>query len=501
MVSSDAQHIGNPALDQSPRVRLYLALSLLLFFLAVWKGEPHGGYCDIRDYMRAAEALWLRGELFFVAESDEAPAYQRYTLGLPILSGPFVLAGHALEKWTNGFIGQRAVIALIIPLMTVGAGLLIFAIGRALECPARSCLWAVVLFALGSPILTFVRLYYIDMAVVFLVLLAIWSALRALQAVGRADSSPYAWRWTALTGLSLAAITVTHYAASVMCCGLWLGTALGLLSLPGPTAGNAPRRRRYVALAALCAVPVIAAAALLAVNYYRFDSPFSSGYNLHRPDGTSSMFTTTTLGRNFVCLASFCWRVPWVLLGLWGLVLSAFSRAAPRALFIGILLALGGQVCLWLVFSELIRFPVRYPLPLLSLLVIGLLLAGRKLSRRWPRRGLAYSGLVCVCWNVAYFLRGEDVWPSFFIDPRRGPDVLCHVWYMTPFPSALSRGWGTPVGWTQAAVLLALLAGASISLWLAFREAARVETAEHLGRLPLFSPPLEGGGRGRGLPR
>ena len=203
--------------------RWSLCAALLLCFLAVWKGEPHGGYEDVRDYFYMSEGLWLRGDMSRVDASNSrnlkpetcnlkplVPQYHRYSVGLAVVSGPFVILGHALQSVTHGAIGQRAVIALVIPLLAAGAGLLLFLIGRALGCPARACVWAVLLFGLGSPILTFVRIYYADMAVVFFVLLAAWSGLLALQAAARAEQHSTVWKHALLAGLGLAGVASCH---------------------------------------------------------------------------------------------------------------------------------------------------------------------------------------------------------------------------------------------------------------------------------------------------
>lgn len=471
------------------RLRVCLAAALLLLFLAVWKGDPHRGTLDMAEYFWNSEALWLRGDMSFVDEQGRGPLYHRYPVGLAVLSGPFVLAGHVLDAWTHGLIKQRAVIALVIPLLTVGSVLLIYSLGRALECSARVSLWAALLFALGSPVLTFVRIYYCDMAVVCFALFAVWSALGMIREPARACA------WAALTGAGLAGMTSCHYAASVMSIALGVSFAAAVLRLRqkaesarAPVAGasractgpgETPLLRHgrdapatAAVLAALCAAPVAVAAALMVLNYSRYGHVFATGYDIHYPGG--SLLTTKVLDKNASTLAMFCWRTPWIALGLWGLLLGA-RRAADKAFFAGALFALAGQAAFWLFFRDTWLFPVRYLLPLLSLLAVGLLLAGQGISCRWPRRGLFYVGLVCVCWNLFYFLRGEDPWPSFFIDPRHGPEVRCHVWYMSPLAPDQALHWGTPMGWPQTAILVALLTAGAALLTLAYRAARSLD--------------------------
>jgi hypothetical protein len=446
------------------RLRVYLALALLLCFLAVWKGEPHRGYADIGDYFDMSEGLWLRGDMSFVDAPTGEVRYRRYPVGLAVISGPFVLAGHALQNLTHGAIGQRSVIALLIPLLTVGSGLLLVAIGRALGCSARASLWTALLFALASPVLTFVRLYYCDTVVVFYVLLAAWAALQTLRAPPAS-----AWKWALLSGAALAGMAITHYGAGAMALGCWLAMSASVLR-----SRQLQPRRRVAIVATLSAVPLLAGLALLAMNQQRFGSPFRTGYDVVHP-GRFSLIGLDRLDKNATCLLLFGWRTPWVILGLWGLWLGV-RRRATRALFAIVLVALVSQMLFWLVFRELLRFPLRYPLPMLALLAVGLLLAAQEIARRWPQRGFVYGGIIAVCWNMFYFIRGEDIWPSFFIDTRRGTALLCHVWYMTPLSQQNARVWGTPVGLAQATALSILLAGGVLFFVLAWRQARSLDS-------------------------
>ena len=93
--------------------------------------------------------------------------YNQYSLGLAFVSGPFVLIGHALDKITNGLIGARSFAVLIIPVMSALSALLIYEIGLLLGASARASVWGAIVFAAGTPQLTFARLFYTEVAVIF----------------------------------------------------------------------------------------------------------------------------------------------------------------------------------------------------------------------------------------------------------------------------------------------------------------------------------------------
>ena len=349
-------------------VCVLLCAALLLCYLAVWKGEPLGGYEDVREYFRMSEGLWLRGDMSCVDTPGHGRRYYRYPVGLAVLSGPFVILGHALQNVTHGAIRQRAVIALAIPLLAAASGLLLFLTGRALDCSARACAWAVLLFALGSPILTFVRIYYADMAVVFFMLLAAWSGLHALHSAARAAEEPAAWKWALLAGLGLAGAVGCHYSSIPMAAGLWTVLSGALVAECSPqrtqrrdfgfsifdfrlhrtgslnrksqikdrelpsaarsasgavkevapaSVGRSGTRGRVALVAALSAFPVLAALGLMALNQLRHGNPLRTGYEVTY-SSPSILLDANVVRGNGVLLLLFAWRTPWVLLALWG---------------------------------------------------------------------------------------------------------------------------------------------------------------------------------------
>jgi len=74
----------------------------------VWKGD--GGYRDLGEYLNNTENLWLKGDLSKPGNPDDIT----YILGIEVLSGPFALAGAAIDKISGGLIGVRSIAAFSI---------------------------------------------------------------------------------------------------------------------------------------------------------------------------------------------------------------------------------------------------------------------------------------------------------------------------------------------------------------------------------------------------
>jgi len=446
-----------PQAASFPKMRsaaAWILLSAALLFLSVWKGVPHRGYGDILQYFENTEAIWLKGELGYDAD-ERAPGgrlYHRYPIGLSVLSGPFLFAGLAVERISGGAVPQRAVTAFIIPLLALAACALVVDLGRQLGVAPVPTLWSALMLAAASQVLTFSRLYYTEIAILFFVLLALAAFLRA-----RRQDTPRTARWWFLAGTGLAGITACHYG------DVALSAALGMVFAAAVLMDNRHAwTQRLKALAALGAVPLLAGLGIMAVNRAYFGSGASSGYHAYYQ---GPMFELAHLPSNLPLLGVWLIRNPWLLPALFAFPwLFRRERWLAAAVTAGLLL----QMLLWVSFIDFDRFAYRYPMPLLALGVPALLLAAKWLHERLPRRGLAYAGLVLVGFNVLWFLRGEDIWPSFFTVPGETGVVRCHVWYMSPLPTE-NPAWGSPVGALQAAVLAALLAGSALSAARAFR--------------------------------
>lgn len=412
----------------------WLFLGLLLIYMAFWRGE--GGYRDLREYLDIAEGLWLRGDTSIPGQSG---IYYRFAPGLPFLSGPLVLLGAALQHIASP-LTSRTLGTLTVPLLGAGASVLLFASARRLGASQRASLWCALMLGAASPLLTYVKLYYAETAVLFCLALALYAWLRA-------EASAHAWLWTLLAGAGLAGAVACKYEHLLLAVPLAAGLAVALLRRDAQAGYG-----RGAALASFAAIPVLAAAALLWMNHAHFGHPLRTGY-----EGVAeqNIAPRNTPG-NMLYLGQWLLRVPWLLPAL---VFLPHVLKDRRALLWSLALGLLALEVLWLSFASLSIFPIKYTLPMLAPLALGLCGLSTALEARWPRRGLFYAGLALMVWNLGFFLKGDDGSSAFTLDPEHG--MRSYVWYSAPG----GGDYGSPAGAAQVAILALLLAGGAACLW------------------------------------
>ncbi|MBI1852327.1 MAG: hypothetical protein HYR85_18460 [Planctomycetes bacterium] len=449
----------------------WLFAGLLLCYLAVWKGD--GGYLDLREYLDNAERIWLKGDLADPPAPGEAPTapkrYSRFSLGLPFLSGPFVYVGALIERVSNGALGTRAITALAVPVFAALAGMLLYEIGQQTGCSASVSLWAALIFGLGSPLVSYARLYYAEMGLAFCLFLALWAHLRGCATAGRSGVA-----WTLLAGTGLAGAFACHYTSVLLVACVWLGLAGAIL-----VDRSGSRRLQLARTAALAAAPCLTGAALLWLNYVHYGSPFRTGYDPYHGPEMDRLFVPSNLPGHLSLLLAWLVRVPWIVpvLVLWMLRSPSAHPGKGLALRlwrVGISLGFSLQLVFWLLFYYFPVFWMRYLMPLVALAAVGLPLLGETLARRWPRRGLTYAACALIAWNLLGVLHGDDGSRPVFA--AADGSLQMYVWYMQPFEPGKAEGFGTPAGATQAAVFILLAAAGSAALVLALRRAHRAET-------------------------
>lgn len=462
--------MSNETFVGSRRLAVYLFAGLLLAFLAVWKGD--GGYRDLREYLDNAERLWLKGDLSEPRgpgeSADAPPRYNRFSLGLPILSAPLVYLGALAERLTDGAVPRRMVAALIVPLLGALAGVLVYLLGRIWNQSHAACLWAAVIFTLGSPLLSYTRLYYAEVGLLAMLLLAWWLFLRAQR-----DAAGTGAMGVLLTGMALACAALCHYANVLLCAGVGCGMTVALLlEKPRPVA------QRLLRAGLLSLMPLLALAGLLALNAARYGHPLRTGYHEYHEKQAAAVFALQYLWPNLEFAVGFLLRVPWLLPAL-GLGLAGLRHAgALWALYFGLAAGAMLQWCFWLSFSCLSIFWLRYQVPLLIAAVPGLLALAVALEGRWKIRGLVYGGLALAAWNLAGLLRGDDGSQPLFWAPDGA--LHAYVWYMRPFEIGMPEALGTPVSIFQFIMFLALaLAGCAV-LFMAMRLARQADAAAEI---------------------
>lgn len=451
-------------------LRVGLILCLAFSFAAVFKGEPHRGYADIGEYFEDAEHMWLKFDLSI--PGPNGPEYRRYPLGLAFISAPFVYLGVLVHRVSGGMISVRAVMSLIIPILGIATCLMLFELALAFKVSARAALWAAVIFGVAGPQLTFIRIFYTDIATVFFVVLAAWSWLKSQH------SPAPGWQW--LCGFSLAGIFGTHYGSVLLAIGMWLGFAGSVVFDK-----NSSLAQKVRPILSLTAPPAFFALVLLGLNYLRYGSPFRSGYDMVYTTQRLPLFDPSVIPLNLQVFAQLFVRVLWLLPSLWFL---PAIRKFNRPLFLAAVLGLACQFAFWIAFPEFRRFPLRYPFPMIALASLGLPFFAARLDAL-GRRPLVYCGLILFVYNAGMFLRGDDIFPSFVVnmyDAAGG--IICHVWYMTPMPVE-NLAWGSPIGPLQYAVLTSCLVLALISFRWAVLSAARLDSNVVAAEQPAVASP------------
>jgi hypothetical protein len=406
------------------RAGLLLFCGTFALFLAVWKGD--GGYVDLVEYLDDAERLWLHFDLRLPADpmilddikvlrelgqatdaeleemriDAEKPRYNRYALGLPVLAGPLVWLGAVLEKISGGVIGPRGMAALTIPLLGATACLLLYEIGLLLNIPAPAALWSAIVFALGSPLLVYTRLFFTETALVFCILLSIWAFLKSHTAFDRR-----AVLWYLLAGAALAMLTFCHYG------NVWISASLGLaytvaMSINRDRAISA----RVFSIMALAAFPIVTACGILLLNHSRYGSPFATGgYDYDVEYQLKPMYFVY----NLRYLAMWLMRVPWLLPAMF---FGAKLFKQHRLLGAGIFLAATIQTLFWLHYQFLGFFPYRYPQSITALYAVGLLFLAATIFRfgPWLRCSLA---AILIALNIFFMLSGDTKLLAFGDEP------------------------------------------------------------------------------------
>ncbi|HYF49869.1 MAG TPA: phospholipid carrier-dependent glycosyltransferase [Planctomycetota bacterium] len=498
---------------------MFLFFGSLLLFLSIWKGP--GGYTDLHEYLDDAERLWT---LFNMAVPDdfvevedpndpdnviEMPRYNRYAVGLAVVSGPLVLLGDRVEKWTGREGVRRQIAAFTVPLLAAFSTVLVFLLGRELGFHARICHWAAIVFAFGSPFVTYTRLFFTEIAISFFVLLALWSFLRSRARVANSAPSPYplpqgegettasaraasgeqqlpvahsrSFLWLLLCGVGLGGAVLCHYGNVWITAIVWAAFSSILLYQGLKVSEPIPSEKGLIPAAfrvfAITLGPLLVLAGILWLNHTRYGHPLDTGYYKY---DVENQIAPEFMLHNFRYAGQWLLRVPWIVLAVF------FGRklfAREPILFVGLMMALVVQDLFWMNYQMLGYFPYRYQQSLTVLCVPGLFFVGQAILSRWPKRGLWFAAVFLVVWNLTFVFVGDDSKSKPFLkhpqaDVSKDPEEkgwLAYVWYMKPFKPGVIDGYGTPISGTQVTVFLLLLVVGLELLWLA----GRTTTKQH----------------------
>ena len=481
---------GSAPAPRAPGVRalLLLAGGLLAIHAAFWVGPF--GVLDLYDYASNGEHLWLEGRWDMHSEAAGEPRFSRFSIGLPIISAPFVYAGQFLEWLSGGVIARRWAVATIPPLALVAGCLLLERIALLLGRTPSAARWAAIILGVSGGALYYTRCYYVEPVVGAWALFALYAFLRARASAGRR-------RWLALCGLGAGLGLMCHYANLALFAGLGLACALSCWLQAAPT-------RRLGDLAALAAVPVVVVLAVMGMNWHCYGGPLRVGYVTYVD--TATVMIPLRLDRNLLGLGKLLLGAPWLALGTLALWHARRAPAPWRQCALGVLLAIALQQLFWLSFSEYYRSPLRYELPLLMLSAVALPALAESLQARAPQRGLPYATLVLVALGVASFLSGNNDFDPPFVndpeDPMFPGQVTFAGWYARALPfhrradyQFMADGFDptysyplTPLGGVQLGVLALLVGGGALLLVRAWR-LARAADADPAADDPAAADP------------
>jgi hypothetical protein len=419
------------------RFRLFFFLGTLLLLGTVVKGV--GGYLDHHEYIEMSQNLWLKGDLAADLPVMGGGRYHRYPTGLAFISWPFVYLGQLAESLTGAPVGATITVAMI-PVLAALAALVLVDIAILLGFSLPIAFWSGVLFIFSTPLLTYTRIYYCEVAVVFFMMLGFFFWLRLQQT---ADNRARC-RGLLLTGVSFAAAIACHHV------NLPLITFIGLAMIVATVrAGNLSSGQRATQLVLLVLPPLLAIGSILLQNTLFFGGPFKSGY-----DQFDRVVAPDTYSENLLAMGFQFVRVPWLL--LIALVWRRLREESP-VLFYGILAGGLVQHAFFLNYTGFFWFHTRYEQGTYTALALALPFILAELRRRWPARVFEWTVFLLLLSSSLWFLACDDRSPPFQI--LGSGDVHAFVWYQ--------RGYYLrPL---EYAVGLVLLVAGILLLWRSWR--------------------------------
>ncbi len=444
-----------------------------LLVLLAWFVGPFGVY-DLYEYAQDAESLWLDGRWDMRLEhlGPRGEVYSRFSIGLPILSGPFVLLGAGLEWLSGGAFHHRWLMALMSPLATAGAAVALAGIARALRLPRSAGTWGGLVLVLSGSGLYYSRLFYVEPVVGLLALLGLWAVALAL-ADGRTPL-----RLALLAGFAFGMAAMCHNANA---------PGMGVLSAGAAWVLWRGSRAGWRAAGLLLGAAALPMAGVLAMNWHRFGGPLVSGYTYY-DDGCNAL-TLASLPHNLRGLAIVVLGVPWLPCAIAALVACGRTpTCAWRRVALAVLAALAAQECLWLAFKCTWWSPLRYHVAFIMLAGVGLPPLAVTIARRWPQRGLTYATLAVVVSGLLCLITTKDFCRPLQNDPEDPlypGQVTTAAWYAAPGAYRFQDNYTfsvagldetayypqVPLGLREAAIMGALIAGGALLLRRAWLQA------------------------------
>ncbi len=338
------QRFGITEDNRSINARLALALFCLLTCLYWLTNSAHVRIADGETMYLVTESLVERGT-FAQLEPEQAGDAPRtlmrarngnfYAVTGPLqslLSVPFYLAGRwvarAFPPPFYGYFTRFFVCLFNSPVLAATAALLyLFGVDLGYRC--RTAVFVASTFGLATIARPYARTLFAETLHTFWLVLAAWAAYR----YAHTDR----WGWMALVGAAMGLGTATKYVMLVAGPALALYLLLECLRRP-------QHPMRWLGRTALSGVIpfVLILAALLALNYARFDSVLETGYTQGDPSGTVGAISATATpilslyGLFFSSGKGFFFFSPPTVLALWGIFGLARRRRNETWLFLAI---------------------------------------------------------------------------------------------------------------------------------------------------------------------
>jgi|GEM_PF-2490344 4-amino-4-deoxy-L-arabinose transferase-like glycosyltransferase len=438
-----------------------LFIGLLMVYAAFWVGPL--GVLDLYEYAENAEHLWLDLRWDMHRTPPDSP-YSRFSIGLPILSGPFVYAGELVQWLSGGAVGRRWVMATISPLAMAAACLLLERIALMLGHAPSMARWSAIILGVSGAALFYTRFFFVEPVVGLF-------ALGSIAALLQAEAGRSRPAWLFACGVSAGLALMCHYADLFLVAGLGLVYAYA-------TMRRSSGSQRWRDLMQLAAGPIAIGALIMGMNWHNFGNPLRTGYSNFEEN--AQFFGFMRLWRNLKALGLITAGAPWLVACL---ILAWRGRAVPgpwKWCASALLLAVALQQLFWLTFKYYSWSPLRYEMPLLMVAAVGLPALACAVSQRWPRRGMVYVTLVLMLAGVASFLGGNHDFHPPLVNDQEDPmypgQVTIGTWYARRAPFHLGRDYMlhadgievgfvyplTPVGPAQLTILSTLLTLAAL---------------------------------------
>ena len=419
---------------------LLLSIYLLTYGQTILSGDGWAMFATAESILRRGsldmdQLLWMG--LQQGTPGPDGHLYSRKGLAVPLLALPLIWLGLKIP-----WFGLVKAALLLNALVIAGWGALTYRLCRELGYSKDAALATSLLLGLTTPAWAYAKSFFSEP----LIGLGLLGCVYFLVQFERTHRWWKPFAAGAMYGLALTAKTI--YVAFLPLVIILMAMALGVKPSDGGTGGMSPHRLKTQARlwGAFFAPQALAVLLILAYNYLRYGSPFTTGYLPQ--ESFSAVWWQGILGLTVSPGKGLIWYAP-VLLALPLTWASFYRRHKPLSLFIALLtlanVLLFGK---WFMWHGGHSWGPRFLIPLLPLLVIPLAEGWRTSRLRKVLVGLGIAGFIIQVpgISVPFGLHQEALQaqglplyaPETFFNPRYSP--LLRMWRFLR-PENLNFAW------------------------------------------------------------